>query len=603
MSLLTRPTAWTVLDTCFGSGEGLVAHLQARRASHQPSALLHYVAVCESVPRLGETASAANPSPLEGASRSQLSRELGTDLSAAFSGALPGFQRFLLAQGQVSLTLCVGLLRQMLSEQQFQADEVHLRCDVQMWDKWSIQLLARRCKRGTVLKMRPLTAVADRHGTVDEPLINDSFAKAWACQGFVWQSPNTAVYAPAWELRSTRRPGRATPPEVRRCAVVGGGLSGAAVAYAMAQRGWSVTVLDSHTHCAEGGSGLPVGLLVPHVSVDDSPRSRLSRVGISLTLQHARRLLRRGEDWDDVGALELTRDAQRQLDASPSLIQAGWLEPGSRQATAQPWADGVDWAHSLWHPRAGWIKPERLVRAWLSAPGIEWRGGAPVCRMERVNGVWILYRYHSDVLAQAEVVVIANAFGAAPLLNALPIPWQGAHNLQNQLKSLQALHGSVSFGSGPALRRDQFPPFPVNGSGSLVCLDTGASPTWFVGATYELDATQLANHPQQHAINLQRLKAMLPAVEPCLSKDFSDANVATWTGTRCVSHDRLPLVGSVGTTVESGLWISTAMGSRGLSFAALCAELLAARLGGEPLPVEARLARSLDANRPMHRHR
>ena len=164
---------------------------------------------------------------------------------------------------------------------------------------------------------------------------------------------------------------------------------GAAVAYAMARRGWSVTVLDSHTHCAMGGSGLPVGLLVPHVSVDDSPRSRLSRVGISLTLQHARRLLRRGEDWDDVGALELTRDAQRQLDASPSLIQAGWLEPGSRQATAQPWADGVDWAHSLWHPRAGWIKPERLVRAWLSAPGIEWRGGAPVCRMERVKTVEI----------------------------------------------------------------------------------------------------------------------------------------------------------------------------------------------------------------------
>jgi tRNA 5-methylaminomethyl-2-thiouridine biosynthesis bifunctional protein len=39
------------------------------------------------------------------------------------------------------------------------------------------------------------------------------------------------------------------------------------------------------------------------------------------------------------------------------------------------------------------------------------------------------------------------------------------------------------------------------------------------------------------------------------------------------------------------------MGSRGLSFSALCAELLAARLGAEPLPVEFSLSRSLDVNR------
>jgi tRNA 5-methylaminomethyl-2-thiouridine biosynthesis bifunctional protein len=39
------------------------------------------------------------------------------------------------------------------------------------------------------------------------------------------------------------------------------------------------------------------------------------------------------------------------------------------------------------------------------------------------------------------------------------------------------------------------------------------------------------------------------------------------------------------------------MGSRGLTFAALCAELLAARVHGEPLPLEQRLARALDVAR------
>jgi tRNA 5-methylaminomethyl-2-thiouridine biosynthesis bifunctional protein len=39
------------------------------------------------------------------------------------------------------------------------------------------------------------------------------------------------------------------------------------------------------------------------------------------------------------------------------------------------------------------------------------------------------------------------------------------------------------------------------------------------------------------------------------------------------------------------------MGARGLSFSALCAELLAAWLGGEPLPIENNLAKLLATNR------
>jgi tRNA 5-methylaminomethyl-2-thiouridine biosynthesis bifunctional protein len=62
---------------------------------------------------------------------------------------------------------------------------------------------------------------------------------------------------------------------------------------------------------------------------------------------------------------------------------------------------------------------------------------------------------------------------------------------------------------------------------------------------------------------------------------------------RCASTDRRPLAGEV----EAGLWVSTAMGSRGLTFAALCGELIAGRLHGEPLPLPARLAQALDPRR------
>jgi tRNA 5-methylaminomethyl-2-thiouridine biosynthesis bifunctional protein len=49
--------------------------------------------------------------------------------------------------------------------------------------------------------------------------------------------------------------------------------------------------------------------------------------------------------------------------------------------------------------------------------------------------------------------------------------------------------------------------------------------------------------------------------------------------------------------LQPGLWTSAALGSRGLTFAALAAELLAARLHGEPLPLPVKLAAALDAAR------
>ena len=54
--------------------------------------------------------------------------------------------------------------------------------------------------------------------------------------------------------------------------------------------------------------------------------------------------------------------------------------------------------------------------------------------------------------------------------------------------------------------------------------------------------------------------------------------------------NRLPMVVPL---EPAGVWLCTGMGSRGLSFAALCAELLAAQLHAEPLPVDLPLAKAL----------
>ena len=59
---------------------------------------------------------------------------------------------------------------------------------------------------------------------------------------------------------------------------------------------------------------------------------------------------------------------------------------------------------------------------------------------------------------------------------------------------------------------------------------------------------------------------------------------------RSVAPDRLPVVGALGENVYGAF----AYGSRGLVWAALAAELIAAELEGEPLPLEGKLVAALD---------
>jgi tRNA 5-methylaminomethyl-2-thiouridine biosynthesis bifunctional protein len=519
--------------------------LDATAPQLQPG-VLHYVAVCAKADWASVAAPPAEPTPL------------AAEFYTACANTLPGVQRLLLAGGKISLTLCVGPLKAMLLAQTFEADAVHLPLtDVgtnDPWDTWTIQALTRLCRRGTRLHWHGASA------GLGQRFIPQEFIQ----QGF--ESGPDAAYNPRWQLRKTRSGKNFhTPLSPQRCAVVGAGLAGASVARAMAMRGWQVTVLDALVQPAGGASGLPVGVIAPPTSADDNPRSRLSRTGVQLTLNHARNLLPHAQDWMATGVQELTTDAD------------------------------------TWHAHAGWIKPASLVQAWLVHPGIRCVLNAPVAALQRTESTWNLNTASGQTLAQAELVIVANALGAGSLLQRLPTPWTPSLAVLHQLQSLQALHGLVSHGAMPEVEAgtDLFPRHPVNGHGSLVAhVPSAQGPQWFIGAAYAAQAaTSAPEIAAAHAANWQRLHQLLPAAADALTSQFvpqlQGHPVAHWAGVRCASRDMLPLVGPLDTQGASGVWLSIAMGSRGLSFAALCAELLAAWIGAEPLPVDKRLAQSL----------
>jgi tRNA 5-methylaminomethyl-2-thiouridine biosynthesis bifunctional protein len=143
-----------------------------------------------------------------------------------------------------------------------------------------------------------------------------------------------------------------------------------------------------------------------------------------------------------------------------------------------------------------------------------------------------------------------------------------------------------------------FPAHPVNGAGSVIPgIPWDGGKAWFVGATYQPQEQLESADDVNHAANRARVQRLLPALDPFLAPSFTHGHVNAWKNTRCVTADRLPVVGPVDETGHPGLWICAGMGSRGLSFSVLCAELLAAQWGGEPWVIEARLARLLTALR------
>ena len=576
---------WRILETGFGLGLNFLVAWAAWRADlpeHRPHRL-HFVSV-EAYPVTAcdlLRAAQAHPELLP----------LATQLHSQFHGLTPGFHRLAFDDGQVLLTLCIGDARALLREQAFYADSVFLdgfspQQNPGIWDAYTLKAVARCCRRGTRLATWTIAR------SVRDALAQCGF-EVHKMPGVPPKRDNLqALFNPRWEPR--RAPDATAPlhtsPPPGRCLVVGAGLAGAAVAHSLARRGWQVQVCEAGAHAAAGASGLLAGVLAPHVSPDDSVLSRLTRAGVRLALEHAQRLLQVGQDWAPTGALERRVDGGGNgLPTHPGSATLDWSQPASPEQLAQAQIPAD--AAACWHAMAGWVKPAQLVQALLQAPATPGAGGitlhlnTSVAQLERHGDAWRALDAAGHPLMhveQADIVVVAAGYASRTLLDELP---------------LQALRGQLSWGlQSPA---NTLPPFPVNGHGSLIAhIPTPEGLTWYAGATYERDCTDPEPNTEararNQAANLDHLGALLPEAARQLQAQFH-AGLQNWSQIRCAAPDRLPLVGPIGPA--PGLWACTAMGSRGISLSLLCAELLAARLMGEPLPLEQRLAQALGTER------
>jgi tRNA 5-methylaminomethyl-2-thiouridine biosynthesis bifunctional protein len=493
---------------------------------------------------------------------------------ALADGLLPGFHRIPQAQEGVTLDLLSAPLDVALAQLAARIDFVQLHG-------------LRGPNTGFA---RGLARLAAPDARLAFDWLEQEQVAALMAQGFVFEGGGARF--------ASRKPRQSLAPvPAREAIVIGAGLAGCAAAERLCARGWQVTLIERHAGPAREASGNLAGIFMPLLSKDDNIPTRLTRAAYLYALRYWAALGGVGKAIEGAacGVMQLARDAQHAA-ASRAIAAAGryprgfaeWLE--AEPATALlglPAPDGA-WLFR----QGGWARPGSVCEAMLAACGerLTRRFGAGNVTLERVGEEWEV-RGADGTIARAATVVLAGGAASTQIAQASRLP-------------LSALRGQVTHLDAATL-----PQLPF-----VLCREAYLTPAAngiaCAGATYDLDDDPCLRASSQQE-NLERLRALVS--NPAAGQG---APLRGRVGFRCVAPDRLPLVGALpdfdgaGATERlrdlprhPGLFSLLGYASRGLIWAPLCAELLAARLENEPLPLEATLVDALDPARFVLRAR
>ncbi|MCF5745891.1 MULTISPECIES: bifunctional tRNA (5-methylaminomethyl-2-thiouridine)(34)-methyltransferase MnmD/FAD-dependent 5-carboxymethylaminomethyl-2-thiouridine(34) oxidoreductase MnmC [Pseudomonas syringae group] len=518
-----------------------------------------------------------------------------------------GFQRLVFDGGRVTLTLLIGDALQMLPQLDGQIDAWFLDgfAPAKNPEMWTPELFA---------ELAQLSAPATTIGT-------------FTSTGWVRRSLNAAGFkmkrvpgiGHKWEvLRGAfiATPEDVTPPPAakpwfarpaliareRKALVIGAGLAGCATAQSLAQRGWQVSLLERHAAPAQEASGNPQGVLYLKLSAHGTALSQLILSGFG----HTRRLLellQRGVDWDACGVLQLTFDdkealRQKQLaEAFPESL----LHLLDRPAAEAQSGIALD-SGGLFYPEGGWVHPPALCQAQVQHLNIRLIAHHQALALKRVDDQWQVWG-DEQLIDSAPVVVLAGAADIKQFSQSADLPLK---RIRGQITSLAQTDASA------ALR-------------SVVCAEGYVAPARLgehtLGASFDFNSIDLTPNLADHAGNLTLLQEISADLASRLeTADMPAQQLRGRAAFRCTSPDYLPIVGpladreafmqayaALGKDARQvpdidcpwldGLYVNSGHGSRGLITAPLSAELIAAWVDNEPLPLPRSVAEACHPNR------
>ncbi|AMS22956.1 bifunctional tRNA (5-methylaminomethyl-2-thiouridylate)-methyltransferase MnmD/FAD-dependent cmnm(5)s(2)U34 oxidoreductase MnmC [Pseudomonas synxantha] len=586
-------------ETGFGTGLNFLCAWQLFEQHAAAGAQLHFVSV--------EKYPLSHPDLQRALALWPELQPLAEQLLAQYIAIHQGFQRLVLGHGRVTLTLLIGDALEQLPQLDAQIDAWFLDgfAPAKNPDMWTAELfaeLARLAAPGSTISTFTSTGWVRR-------LINAAGFKMKRTPGIghKWEIlRGEFVGWPADIPRSTATPPWFARPTThyaeRRALVIGAGLAGCATAASLAARGWQVCLLERHAALAQEASGNPQGVLYLKLSAHGTTLSQLIVSGFGYT----RRLLeqlQRGVDWDACGVLQLAfnpKEAERQAQLAQAFA-TDLLHPVDA-AQAQALAGVALDQGGLFFPEGGWVHPPALCEWQARHPGIEVRLHQEALNLQQVDGQWQA-RDAEALIASAPVVILAGAAEVKrfPFSAALPLK-----RIRGQITRLPQTTESQRLST-------------------VVCAQGYVAPARLgehtLGASFAFNSDDLTPTLAEHVDNLNLLREISQPLLQALHADSAPLeSLQGRAAFRCTSPDYLPIVGPLADAAAfaqaygvlardarqvpdtpcpwlDGVYINSGHGSRGLITAPLSAELLAAWLDNEPLPLPASVAQACHPNR------
>ncbi len=571
-------------ETGFGTGLNFCVTLKYWLASAPDSARLHYFSV-EKYP--------LSPSDLQLIAVMQPELQTYYDnLIAHYPLPMPGLHVLDFADGRVRLYLYFCDILRMLEQMSCKVDAWYLdgfapAKNPAMWSDEVFTRLERRSSAGATFSTYTVSG-AVRRGLADAGFTvvkSPGFgSKRDMLKGEIFEQRFFTVEQPWFALPDCRHDNHG---EERSVLIIGAGLAGLSIAWRLVRRGMRVRLYDRHARVAAGASGNPAGLVMPRLLQQNNAEARFYQQA----LLHAVRTLGELQScnsrqfWFDCGNL-LFGDADKfhalcDLHQYPSDY-AEVLSASNANAVAGLVID----RSALYLKQGGWLLPDVLCQALVAACGERLDlCQADVRNIRHEQGQWRLFDADGIEIVSDEILVLANGSACADFSQ---VSWLPLASIRGQLTSLPASETSRMLKCGISFEHYVTPEH----DGRHV-----------TGASYEPDSTEPALNATAQAGNIAKLDEFLPGIfdEP--------EGLCGRAAFRAVSDDRAPVSGAMpdvdafnrdyadlrhGRTGRlypparhlPELYVSSGHGSRGLVSCFVCADVVAAMINDEPLPLE-----------------
>lgn len=371
-----------------------------------------------------------------------------------------------------------------------------------------------------------------------------------------------------------------TLPQHHDIVVIGAGIAGATIANELLERGQSVCIVDAANSPATACSSHAYAIAHPHIGRGAPRLLRLTRIAFLMAEA------RWGKSWNQHGIFQpAKRDKLFNREELVSHLQALGLKEDMAQALYAEEAKlacGID-QDGVWMSRGASLNLADATNELLRPhPNLKYCWGTRISKLEKTGDEWVLLNDQNKKIIAANKIVIAAALETKILVESMGV--------RLPLRPVRGQLSIFSVGANDPWAKK----LPITGiSGDGYCLPVNqladGSYRWIVGSSFDEGAVDLQDWNSSDAFNREQAKGLVN-----YSEDNSEAlkKIASFVGIRCVAGDRLPIIGAL--TQRPGIYIATALGSRGVLWSALAAKLIAAQVLEDDFALLARLGFAAD---------